>query len=105
MARRTTPTRAAQVAGNGHGPLTTVPRVIIVGGGFGGLAAAKKLAKQPVQVTVIDRTNYHLFQPMLYQVATLALLPSDIASPLRGLLRHQNTNILMAQVTGVDTEH
>lgn len=86
-------------------PSLTVPHVVIVGGGFGGLAAAKKLAEQPVKVTVIDRTNYHLFQPMLYQVATTALAPGDIATPIRDILRHQeNTNVLMAEVTGVDTQ-
>jgi NADH dehydrogenase len=83
----------------------TVPHVVIIGGGFGGLAVAKKLAKQPVQVTVIDRTNYHLFQPMLYQVATSSLTPADIASPLRDIVRQKNANILMAEVTDVDTQH
>jgi NADH dehydrogenase len=105
MARRTTPTRMPQTAKNEPQPLTTIPHVVIVGGGFGGLAAAKKLAKLPVKVTVIDRTNHHLFQPMLYQVATLALTPGDIASPLRTILRQKNTNIVMAEVTGVDTQH
>jgi NADH dehydrogenase len=103
MERKTTQTTMPQTPEKR--PLTTVPHVVIVGGGFGGLAAAKKLAKQPVQVTVIDRTNYHLFQPMLYQVATSALTPADIASPLRDILRQKNTNILMAEVTGVDTQH
>lgn len=105
MARRTTQTRTPQTSEYRADPLTTVPHVVIAGGGFGGLAAAKKLAKLPVKVTVIDRTNYHLFQPMLYQVATLALMPADITSPLRSLLRHKNTNILMAEITGVDTQH
>jgi NADH dehydrogenase len=83
----------------------TLPRVVIVGGGFGGLQAAKALEKQPVEVTVIDYNNFHLFQPMLYQVATAGLSPSDIASPLRAILKHQqNTTVLMAKVTGVDTK-
>jgi NADH dehydrogenase len=77
--------------------------VVIVGGGFAGLYAAKALKRAPVSVTVVDRTNYHLFQPMLYQVATAALDTSDIASPIRSILRHQqNTEVLMAEVAGVD---
>lgn len=77
---------------------------MIVGGGFAGLYAAKALRGAPVEVTVVDRTNYHLFQPMLYQVATAALDTSDIASPIRSILRHQaNTGVLMAEVTRVDT--
>ena len=63
------------------------PRVVIIGAGFGGLTAAKELAGAPFDVTVIDRHNYHLFQPLLYQVATAALSPADIASPIRGILR------------------
>ena len=79
------------------------PRVVIVGGGFAGLHAAKALGRAPVSVTVVDRTNYHLFQPMLYQVATAALDTSDIASPIRSILRRQrNTEVLMAEVTGID---
>lgn len=85
---------------------TTVPHVVIVGGGFGGLSAAKKLGKQPVQVTLIDRSNYHLFQPMLYQVSTSGLAPADIAAPIRDTLhKHKkNTRVLMEEVTGVDTQ-
>jgi NADH dehydrogenase FAD-containing subunit len=80
-----------------------IPRVVIVGAGFGGLAAAQALRKAPVKLTVIDRRNYHLFQPLLYQVATAGLSPADIASPIRGILRNQaNTEVLMARVTGVD---
>src|SRR6188474_2264856 len=80
------------------------PRVIIVGAGFGGLEAAKKLACEDVRLTVIDRTNYHLFQPLLYQVATAALSPADIASPIRGILRRQdNVNVILAKVSGIDT--
>ena len=81
------------------------PRVVIVGAGFGGLVAAQALRKAPVQVTVVDRRNYHLFQPLLYQVATAGLSPADIASPIRGILRRQaNAEVLMARVTGVDRE-
>ncbi|HEX6477949.1 MAG TPA: NAD(P)/FAD-dependent oxidoreductase, partial [Ktedonobacteraceae bacterium] len=81
------------------------PRVVIVGAGFGGLRAAKALAKAPVHVTVIDRDNYHLFQPMLYEVATAGLTPDDISSPIREILKHQlNTEVLMAEVTGIDVE-
>ncbi len=84
----------------------TVPHVVIVGGGFGGLSAAKKLAKQPVRVTLIDRNNYHLFQPMLYQVATSGLVPADIAAPIRDTLHkyRKNTTVLLEEVTGVDTQ-
>ncbi|HZU03486.1 MAG TPA: FAD-dependent oxidoreductase, partial [Ktedonobacteraceae bacterium] len=81
------------------------PHVVIVGAGFGGLEAAKRLGRQPVEVTVIDRNNFHLFQPMLYQVATAGLSPADISTPIRHILRHQhNTGVLQAEVTGVDTE-
>ncbi len=77
------------------------PHVVIIGAGFGGMQAAKELGKQPVEVTVIDRNNYHLFQPMLYQVATANLSPSDIAIPIRAMLAdQQNTGVLMAEVTG-----
>lgn len=79
------------------------PSVVIVGAGFGGLAAAKALARTPVDVTVIDRRNYHLFQPLLYQVATAALSPADIAWPIRSILSRQaNARVLMGEVSGVD---
>ena len=79
------------------------PRVVIVGAGFGGLSAAKALGRAPVEVMVIDRHNYHLFQPLLYQVATAALSPADIAAPIRSVLRRQaNTSVMLAKVTGVD---
>jgi len=78
-------------------------RVVIVGAGFAGLSAATQLANSPFDVTVIDRHNYHLFQPLLYQVATAGLSPADIASPIRGILRRQrNADMLLAKVSGVD---
>src|SRR5437667_6490826 len=78
-------------------------RVVIVGGGFGGLAAAKALGKAPVEVILIDRTNHHVFQPLLYQVATSVLAPSQISSPIRGILgKQKNTTVIMGEVTGVD---
>jgi NADH dehydrogenase len=79
------------------------PSVVIVGAGFGGLEAAKHLGNEPVRVTVIDRTNYHLFQPLLYQVATAALSPADIAAPVRGILaKYQNIEIILGDVRSVD---
>ncbi len=79
------------------------PQVVIVGAGFGGLSAARALAKADADITVIDRQNYHLFQPLLYQVATAALSPADIAWPIRAILRRQaNTKVLLGEVTGVD---
>jgi NADH:ubiquinone reductase (H+-translocating) len=79
------------------------PRVVILGAGFGGLEAAKKLACEDVHVTVIDRTNYHLFQPLLYQVATAALSPADIAAPVRAVLsKCKNTEVVLAEVQSVD---
>jgi NADH:ubiquinone reductase (H+-translocating) len=79
------------------------PRVVIVGAGFGGLEAAKKLACENVDLTVIDRTNYHLFQPLLYQVATAALSPADIAAPVRGVLRkYKNVEVILAEVQSVN---
>ena len=81
----------------------TRPNVVIVGGGFGGIEAAKALAHAPVDVTLIDRQNYHCFQPLLYQVATAALSPADIAWPIRHILRRQqNATVFMAEVTGID---
>jgi NADH dehydrogenase len=81
------------------------PRVIIVGGGFGGLAAAKALKNTPAEILLIDRTNHHLFQPLLYQVATAALTPSQIATPIRSILRNQkNTTVVMGEVTGVNKD-
>src|SRR5262249_51165001 len=107
------PARSPQYWG-GRGGLTSYgrqvmsgrgPHVIIVGGGFGGLAAAKALRKAPVRITLIDRTNHHAFQPLLYQVATSVLSPSQIAAPIRGILHgQQNTNVILGEVTGVDKE-
>src|SRR4051812_18253126 len=79
------------------------PRVVIVGGGFGGLNAARALGGADVSVTLLDRHNYHLFQPLLYQVATASLSPADVASPIRWILRHQkNVEVLLANVQAVD---
>ncbi len=83
----------------------TKPRVVIIGGGFAGLTAARGLRKADVDVTLIDRTNHHLFQPLLYQVATAVLAPSDITSPIRWLLRkNTNTTVLMAEVDAIDPD-
>ena len=83
----------------------TVPRVVIVGAGFGGLNAALRVAKSSAHVTIIDRRNYHTFQPLLYQVATAGLSPGEIAAPVRNILRsHKNVEVLMAEVTGFDLE-
>ena len=83
-----------------------VPHVVVLGGGFGGLYAAKALKDAPVRVTVVDRRNHHLFQPMLYQVATAGLNPSDIASPIRSILRRsRNTDVLLAEAARVDVDH
>ncbi|HXY60728.1 MAG TPA: NAD(P)/FAD-dependent oxidoreductase [Chthoniobacterales bacterium] len=80
-----------------------MPRVVILGAGFGGLEAAKKLACTSVRLTVIDRTNYHLFQPLLYQVATAALSPADIAAPVRGVLSEcKNVEVILAEVQSID---
>jgi NADH:ubiquinone reductase (H+-translocating) len=77
---------------------------VIVGGGFGGLYAARRLRKAPVRITLVDRHNYHLFQPLLYQVATAALNPSDIAAPIRSILRHQqNVSVILGDAKAIDT--
>ena len=82
------------------------PRVVIIGAGFGGLSAARRLAQGPFDVVVVDRHNYHLFQPLLYQVATAGLSPADIASPIRGILRGQtNASVTLAKVSGVGSTH
>lgn len=80
-----------------------VPHVVIIGGGFGGLYAAKSLSRASVRVTVIDRNNYHLFQPLLYQVATGGLSPAEIAAPIRGVLRGASqVRVMIAEVTNFD---
>jgi NADH dehydrogenase len=79
------------------------PRVLIIGGGFGGLYAARALKKAPVDVLLVDHTNHHVFQPLLYQVATATLSPADICAPIRWLLRHQaNADVLLSQVVNID---
>src|SRR5580700_9789475 len=79
------------------------PKIVIVGGGFGGLAAARALRNVPAKILLIDRTNHHVFQPLLYQVATSVLSPGQIGSPIRGILRNQkNTTVILGEVTGVD---
>lgn len=83
--------------------MSSKPHVVIVGGGFGGLAAARELANAPVRVTLLDRQNHHLFQPLLYQVATAGLNPSDISAPIRRLLADQkNVTVLLAEATSID---
>jgi NADH dehydrogenase len=82
---------------------TTRPRVVIIGGGFGGLSAAKALARAPVDITLVDRSNHHVFSPLLYQVATAGLSPGDIASPIRWILRKQrNLRVWLAEATSID---
>src|SRR5215204_3047809 len=79
------------------------PHVVIIGGGFGGLTAARAIRHAPVTVTLLDRRNHHLFQPLLYQVATATLSPGDIASPIRWVLRRQsNVEVLLADAVSVD---
>src|SRR5438093_6453849 len=84
---------------------TTVHGVVVVGGGFGGLQAALKLRRAPVEVTLVDRRNFHLFQPLTYQVATGALSPGEIAYPLRAIFkRRRNVRVLMAEVVDFDLD-
>ena len=86
--------------------LAGLPRVVIVGAGFGGIACARGLRRAPVEVTLVDRQNYHLFQPLLYQVATASLSPADIAIPIRSVFREQfNAKVVLANVTAIDTAH
>src|SRR5689334_24998477 len=83
----------------------STPRVVIVGAGFGGINAARRLAGEPIQITLVDRRNHHLFQPLLYQVATGGLSPGEIAAPLRWILRRQrNARVLLGEVPGVDLD-
>src|SRR5207248_4234092 len=100
--KKTEPLNLATISSNA---MATAPHVVIVGAGFAGLHAARGLAEAPVRVTVIDRTNHHVFQPLLYQVATASLSPADISAPIRGVLGKQNnTEVLLAEVTGVDVQ-
>lgn len=86
-------------------PNESLPHVVIVGGGFAGLSAARALDHAPVRITLVDRRNHHLFQPLLYQVATAALNPGDIAYPIRSVLRRQrNARTILAEVERVDVE-
>src|SRR5947208_8098504 len=85
--------------------VSVLPHVVILGGGFGGLDAARALSGAPVRVTLFDRHNYHLFQPLLYQVATASLSPGDVASPIRWILRHQkNVEVLLGDVREIDPQ-
>src|SRR2546428_8786089 len=85
--------------------MTQSPHIVILGGGFGGLYAAKVLKHAPAQITIVDRRNFHLFQPLLYQVATAALNPSDIAYPIRSIVAKQkNANVILGEATTVDLE-
>jgi NADH dehydrogenase len=97
--------RTHSTPANGTSTRTDRPHVVIVGAGFAGLRAARALRHAPVDITVIDRNNYHLFQPLLYQVATAGLSPADISAPIRHILKHQhNVTVMLAEVTGVDVE-
>src|SRR3982751_4824414 len=101
LAHRPASGRAAPLAGSGE----PKHHVLIVGGGCAGLAPAQALGSTPLRVTLIDRRNYHLFQPLLYQVATAVLSPGEIAEPIRRILnRHKNITVLMGEVEGVDPE-
>src|SRR5471030_2696711 len=86
-------------------PDPAVHRVVVVGGGFGGVRAVQHLRRGPVEVTLIDRRNFHLFQPLTYQVATGALSPGDVAYPLRAIFkRRPDVHVLQADVTGIDVD-
>src|SRR3954467_12429800 len=106
-ARSPVPRCRSMAAGRRTDPIMTSalkpPRVVIVGAGFGGLAAARRLAGRQVDVTMVDRRNHHVFQPLLYQVATAALSPADIAGPIRAILsRAANVRVVLDEVCGVD---
>ena len=95
----------SELSGKPAFSLEGLPRVVIVGAGFGGIACARALRHAPASITLIDRHNYHLFQPLLYQVATAALSPGDIAIPIRAIFRDQfNAKVMLATVTGLNTE-
>src|SRR6478672_2223550 len=86
--------------------MTSNPKVVIIGGGFGGLWAAKALANKPVDVTLIDRKNHHVFQPLLYQVATAVLSPGEIAQPIRRILhKYKNIEVILGEAAGFDKEN
>jgi NADH:ubiquinone reductase (H+-translocating) len=98
-------TREAAIERAGMNDKDRAPHVLVVGSGFGGMAAARGLARAPVRVTIVDRANHHLFQPLLYQVATAALSPADIAAPIRRVFRHQpNVSVMLADATAVDAD-
>jgi NADH dehydrogenase len=91
----------SELSGKAAFNLEGLPRVVIVGAGFGGIACARALRHAPASITLIDRQNYHVFQPLLYQVATAALSPADIAIPIRAIFRDQfNAKVMLATVTG-----
>jgi NADH:ubiquinone reductase (H+-translocating) len=95
--------RDAPLMGMGIPVAAARKRIVIVGAGFGGLSAARALRRADAEIIVIDRRNYHLFQPLLYQVATAALSPADIAAPIRSILsRQKNATVLLGRVVGVD---
>jgi NADH dehydrogenase FAD-containing subunit len=95
----------SELSGRPAFDLESLPRVVIIGAGFGGIACARGLRHAPASITLIDQRNYHLFQPLLYQVATAALSPADIAIPIRAIFRDQsNAKVMLATVTGLDTE-
>src|SRR2546422_6844568 len=86
-------------------PSRSRPRVVIVGGGFGGLSAALSLRRAPARITLVDRTNHHVFQPLLYQVAIAMLSPGEVAAPIRQILaRQENAEVMMAEVAGLDLD-
>ena len=90
---------------NNNPSANKIPHIVIVGGGFAGLYAAKELGKAPVKVTLVDKRNFHLFQPLLYQVATGSLSPAEICSPLRLVVgRNPNTRVVLDEVVDVDPE-
>lgn len=96
--------RSLRISSQAAAATVALPRVVIVGAGFGGISCAEALCQAPVSVTLIDKRNYHLFQPLLYQVATTVLAPNDIATPIRGMFReHANVSVLLGEVDGVDT--
>ena len=102
---RLSPSLSSSLTHTGTHAADPRPHVVIVGGGFAGLSAARSLAKAPVRITLLDRTNHHLFQPLLYQVATAVLNPADISVPIRWLLRKQaNATVVMAEVDRIDLE-